>query len=436
MAPGCYLEYNLASHQKKLHRWYNLKNEVKREDISPSDAVQKVRELLTDSVSLRSRADVKLGSCLSGGVDSSAIVTVMKNERLAAAGFTTVTSVYEDKNCNEEEYSDAVTRQTGFSAVKVYPNLNDMLERKWDEMIYHFDQPFSSASHFSEYHVFKTARENGLTVMLDGQGADEYMCGYWEYFYTYVRELVYKGKYRKAFTNLRSKASLNKIKLASQLYHFLTYVFQPVSKTFSNIFRKNGSSWLNQDYNKNGQLFSSKNIFDLSVNQVMYSSLRYQLHSQDRTSMQFSVESRTPYLDHRLVEFILGLPSDYKINNGSAKQLLLKAVPELPESVRKRTNKLCFPAPGMKWMKENKRSMRKLLQEAIDHTGMFTPKLIRMFDEFCEEDKLIHDESIFFRVISFYKFCKIFKIKLRSGSLLLIPVISHVLDADSQALFA
>jgi asparagine synthase (glutamine-hydrolysing) len=433
LRPGHYLEYDLITHQQKITRWYDLKKEIKYQQIPEEKAVQLVRDLLTDSITIRSKADVVVGSCLSGGLDSSSIVAIIHNEELEGPGFKTITSCYEDKECDEREYSDIITSQTGFPSVKVFPDLDDLLDKgDWDKMIYHFDQPFSSASHYSEYSVFKTARENNLTVMLDGQGADEYICGYSDYFYTYIRQLISKGQFGKAWSNLKNKFSRNEKNIFQGCLNFFKAAYYyPFHKKIRRFSGKSECPWLiNQEKpgvkNKNA-LFEGEGIEEMSLHQMLYSSLGYQLHSQDRNSMLFSIESRVPFLDHRLVENIMGMPSDYKIKNGYSKYILLQAVNELPLEIRYRKTKMCFPAPGAVWMIRNKIRIREELKSAMDYTGMFSDVLLQMFDKFTE-GKTYFDSNIFFRVISFYKFCKIFKLTFKGSTYTIVPNEHDLMD--------
>jgi asparagine synthase (glutamine-hydrolysing) len=204
---GQYLTYNLISHKSTVQQWYNLPEASVEKEVSMDEAIKNIRNLFEDSVRIRMRSDVAVGSCLSGGIDSTAIVSVLNAKNLCAENFATVTSCYKNKKFDEQVYSDVVTKKTGFTALKVFPDLNNLFDlQHMDKMIYHQDQPFSTASHYSEYEVFRTAYRNNLTVMLDGQGSDEFFCGYDEFFVTYLRELLHSGKINLFLHNIRSKA--------------------------------------------------------------------------------------------------------------------------------------------------------------------------------------------------------------------------------------
>ena len=209
LPPGHFMKYDLSTHEITMERWYDLTAATEPIHDHEKDPVKIVNELLSDSVRIRMRSDVQVGSCLSGGLDSSSIVSVIHDRKLADPNFTTITSCYDDKEYDEQEFSDKVTVQTGFPYLKVYPNLDDLMSKDYlNTMIWYHDQPFATGSHYSEFSVFKAARENNIVVLLDGQGSDEYFCGYEEFFLVYIMQLLRRGKWLTAWKNLRHKASI------------------------------------------------------------------------------------------------------------------------------------------------------------------------------------------------------------------------------------
>ncbi|MDP4248105.1 MAG: asparagine synthase-related protein [Bacteroidota bacterium] len=157
--------------------------------------------------------------------------------------------------------------------------------------------------------------------------------------------------------------------------------------------------------------FHEKNIRDLSLAEIAHSSIPYQLHSEDRNSMMFSIESRLPFLDPRLVEYGIGLPSSYKIGpDGYTKYVLREAIRELPESIRHRKDKMGFVAPDAPWITKNKVAVRKELEEVITRTGVFSDQLLDRFDRFI--DGRLGYEPIYFRAMALNRFLKIFKMEI------------------------
>ncbi|MBS1946954.1 MAG: asparagine synthase (glutamine-hydrolyzing) [Bacteroidetes bacterium] len=409
---GHYLRYNLTGHKSKVLQWYDLDSASIKVGDDFETAKKTIRELFVESVRLRMRSDVTVGSCLSGGIDSSSIVSMVHANQLANASFATVTSCYNDPQYDEQQYSDAITDQTGFRPIKVFPNLDCLWdEGHLDKMLYHQDQPFSTASHYSEFSVFKKAKEENIIVMLDGQGSDEYLCGYGEFFNIRVHELLMELRFKKAWQLLCAKAKHRNVSFASQLKYFLqsAYFFK-LAGFVKKCLGREDNIWLQKEWRtlarKGKGLFNEKNIRALSITEIVHSSIPYQLHSEDRNSMMFSIESRLPFLDHRLVEYIIGLPSSFKINEGYSKYIFREAMAELPGAIRWRKDKMGFVAPDEVWVLQNKDKVRANLHDAIKHTGIFTVDLLNRFDRFTA-GKLGY-EAIYFRAMALYRFCRIF----------------------------
>lgn len=418
LQPGHYFRYDLANHQCEIEQWYDLAKASVSIDDGYIDAAIKVRSLFTDSVRIRMRSDVRVGSCLSGGIDSSSIVSIIHSKRLGNEDFATITSCYSDKLYDEQQFSDQLSQQTGFRAVKVFPDLDHLLdEEHLDRMIYHQDQPFSGASHYSEFKVFQTAREQRIIVMQDGQGSDEFLCGYGEFFITRIRELLQSFQWRKAVLLLKEKASHRKTSTFQEIRSFLRTVYEArFIRLVKRMTGKNEYPWLTERWRKIADAslmsFEDSTIRGLSLKEMKYSSIPYQLHSEDRNSMMFSIESRLPFLDHRLVEYCIGLPSSYKIKDGYTKAVLRDAITELPASIKHRKDKMGFVAPDPTWIIQNKERVRQDLDNIIRSTDVFSPEILTRFDKFVKGD--LGYEPIYFRVMAFSRFCKIFKIKISS----------------------
>ena len=413
---GHYLQYNLSNHSINKVKWYDIKEAVKITNLSEEETISTFRKLFTDSVRIRMRSDVTVGSCLSGGIDSSAIVSTVKADNLANANFATITSCFEDKKFDEQKFSDLVTESTGYKAVKVFPNLNDLWDKHHlDKIIFHQDQPAYSGSCYSEFNVFKTARENNMIVMLDGQGSDEYLCGYGEFYITRLKQLFLTLRFATAFSLIKQKAAHRNHSVFAELKLFLkSAILFPAIALIKKLQGKNNYGWLSNDWQKIAEkelvYFNSNNIKDLSIDEIKYTSIPYQLHSEDRNSMMFSIESRLPFLCPRLVEYSIGLDDEFKIKNAYTKYVLRQAVPEMPQAIRERKDKMGFVSPDASWMLKNKEIVRKELSEAVADYGIFNNNTLARFDSFIN-GQLGYD-PLFFRVLSFNRFCKIFKMKV------------------------
>lgn len=416
LRPGHYLTYNLSSHKTDNVQWYDLGKASKPVHDDYETAVKTTRALFLDSTRIRMRSDVRVGSCLSGGIDSSSIVTVIQSQNMANKDFATITSCYEDRKFDEQEFSDLVSQQTGFQALKVFPDLDHLwTEGHLDKMLYHQDQPIASASHYSEFKVFEKAREAGMIVMQDGQGSDEYLCGYGEFFIASVKEDLSRLKLASVSKTLREKSKHRNRSFGCELKSFLnTSYVHHLQKKVKSVIGKSDFPWFSPEWRSiaTGALvnFNSDRVRELSIMEIQHSSIPYQLHSEDRNSMTFSIESRLPFLDHRLVEYIIGLPTAFKIRRGFTKAVLRDAVTELPDRIKHRTDKMGFVAPDISWIRENKDQVRTDLVDLVEQFPIFSNELIRRFDQFIEGN--LGYESIYFRAMAFKRFISLYKIEI------------------------
>ena len=251
--------------------------------------------------------------------------------------------------------------------------------------------------------------------MLDGQGSDEYLYGYPEFYRLMLKRLWLKFRYVKMFSLLKKKANHKNRSSVKELISFVrSALFYPLVILLKQFFGKNNYNWLSRDWQKIAKKeiisFNAKNLRDLSIEEVMYSSIPYQLHSEDRNSMMFSIESRLPFLCPRLVEFAIGLDDSMKMKDAYTKYVLRKAVPEMPRPIRERKDKMGFVAPDAEWMNENRTKVRKEIDDFIKSYGIVNDKLLQQFDNFCEGNQPYN--PVFFRTISMSRFCKIFKLSV------------------------
>lgn len=411
LGAGHNMTYHLSTHQYSINRWYHFPdNQVARMHIR--EAAEEFTRLFEESVATRLHSDVKVGACLSGGLDSSSIVCMANRLQPRSANLTTLGVCWQDKSIDEREYIDTVARHTGINSIKIFPEINDLSNTDvLNKIIYYQDQPIPSTSHFSEYKVYEAAGRNGLTVMLDGQGADEYLYGYgiFNWFHTCGllanRNLVNVAREWNALKRMCSYSDIQVLKtlLYTKYRTGKTQLSPLINETWGREFAKADPLALPQ-----GTRFNARN---LSYNQVFISSLPYQLHSADRNSMCHSVESRLPFLDHRLVEFCYALPDSYKISKGVSKMILREGLKDiLPASIRERKSKLGFPAPEAQWMKDNASWMMKELDEHADVLGQFvlTAKVKNDFNNAVNSGS--SDYAPFFRILSFAKWMKLFNV--------------------------
>lgn len=364
-----------------------------RTDISFEQATARVRDLFLDSVRLHLRSDVPVGSALSGGIDSSAVVCAMRyiDSDVALHAFSYIAS---DSPLNEEAYVDLVAQGVGAQVHKVYPQPEELLD---DLALLSTAQgePFRSTSIFAQYRVFREAARVGIKVILDGQGADELLAGYRGYLGVRLAEFVRAGKLAEAASFVRTCSRNLGVSAAYLVQKAAEYLLPaqvqgPLRKIVG---RELLPSWMNEQWfaregvrgapaaNTHGQpLLKSELLHELQSTSLP-SLLRY----EDRNSMAFSVESRVPFLTTQLVEFVLQLPESYIIgNDGTTKRVFREAMRGIvPDVILDRRDKIGFATPEEQWMRRLDRWIRSLLTSdaAKSVTALDVTKTQQMWDD-------------------------------------------------------
>ncbi|MFN8165351.1 MAG: asparagine synthase (glutamine-hydrolyzing) [Bacteroidia bacterium] len=325
--------------------------------ITEEEAAVKFRNLFEDSIRLHMRADVEVGGCLSGGLDSSAIASVV-SKLFPEIPFKTFTIYFDGKNEVDERpwVNEVLQKYRQLKSFTYSPDEND-LKAEYERAFYHADVPLAGSSPVSQYFVMKLAAQQKIKVLLDGQGSDEYLAGYMHSFYRLIGGLFQKMKLSEAHREFYAhsaiqgfsagkkadafaKSLLSAMKCEQDLYalEYTSYFpFAMKDKKVNFNLRRNGAGKLNEF------------LYHLTFN----TSLPSLLHYEDRNSMAFSIESRVPFLDHRLVEYVFSLPDSLKFKQGITKSVLRKSLDGiLPKSISERTDKKGFVTPGeVKWLR-------------------------------------------------------------------------------------
>jgi asparagine synthase (glutamine-hydrolysing) len=375
-----FLSYQPGSGQPELTRYWQIYPEVDHR-IDPETAVETFRHLLGASVGKRLRSDVAIGTSLSGGLDSSAVVAFCERESSDRYSHKCFTASFGSFEKNELEFARKVAEQFHLEHHIVEIDGSKTVQLM-DEVMRHQEEPFGSASVLAQYEVFRTARQNGVTVLLDGQGADEVLAGYHRYYKWYWREL-YRKKMLAASGEVKAARELGvdegfsfKDKAAALLPEFSAAIVQ--GRKATEAFRQAG---LDRDFafaNKKNLYYSTPTAFDL--NGVLYfnsfvSGLGELLRLADRNSMAHATELRLPFLNHELVAFLFTLPAQLKIRSGWTKWILRQSVKDdLPPEITWRRDKIGFEPPQKKWM-ENKTVQEAIMagkKKLVDH-GILSP---------------------------------------------------------------
>ncbi|WP_100622797.1 asparagine synthase (glutamine-hydrolyzing) [Candidatus Coxiella mudrowiae] len=324
--------------------------------ISLGDAALNLRHLIIQSIKLHMRSDVQIGSCLSGGIDSSTIVSVVSRLQKGKP-LQTFTIYYPNHtHLNESHWAKRVVELSGAIAIYVEPTY-ESFQNELSKLISIQDEPFGSISIFAQYTIFKQISTSQIKVILDGQGPDEMLAGYLGYLPIYLNSLLNKGNYILYRQELR--AAKKRMNISLEKKSFSNFVKYYLKTKYNNLLNPNLS------INSKSEFFDEYECRLFQLNQpqgdfeeqlkdlVCDSNLPQLLRYEDRNSMAFSIESRVPFISKDIVEFCLSLPVSLRINKGYTKAVLREAIKGIvPEDIRLRVDKLGFPAPEVDWLKK------------------------------------------------------------------------------------
>lgn len=376
-----------------IHQYWDINYESIDTSISDKDAVEKLQDLLYTSVKRRMRSDVPVGSSLSGGLDSSIVVGAIEN---MAKGNTikqnTFSARFPGFIKDEGPYIEKVlSRLKNVEAHSTFPDDQKLLA-ELEKIAWHQEEPFNSASIFVQYSVMKLAKEKNVTVLLDGQGADEVFAGYHTYYRPFFNELkkLDKSLYQEQLKSYLELQSSNTINSIAYRPGFAEWSKNGLNSGLKNILRKKfqlykqmQQPFLNRDFfMAHNNIETGINTRFTDLNHSLYHStmgpgLQELLRYADRNSMAHSREVRLPFLSHELVEFMFTLPAKMKIRNGWTKYILREAFKDIvPAEIAWRKDKIGYEAPQQQWLNtpaigELLRSYKeKLVEQKILHKNV------------------------------------------------------------------
>ena len=334
---------------------------------------ERFHELLEDSIQLRLRSDVPIGSCLSGGIDSATIVCLANrlmfdgrsiDPRLVGERQKTFSSCFEDSAYDERTFIEFVIQQTGAEKNYVFPQAKKLFEEV-NSLIWHQEEPFGSTSIYAQWNVMRRAKERGVTVLLDGQGADELLGGYLPSFYPFLGQMLKRMAFWRVIREFSAFRKCHR-EIPNPFVWGIAASIVPGWVTPSlQRYITGRMGWAEEGFRKKYSRHFPKPVkFTGDLNNYLYHIFRFMslpglLHYEDRNSMAFSVEARLPFLDYRLIEYIFSLPMEQKLKEGVTKVILRNAMKgALPEEVRNRMDKMGFATPEDLWF-------RKILREDV-----------------------------------------------------------------------
>lgn len=321
---------NLDTHKSELTHYYKLSNQGAIEEKKSKDYIESYSSLLQDSIKIRLTADVPLTCSLSGGLDSSTIVAYAGIEKPDLSPFSIS---YGDQGVNSElPYIKSIHEKYNLEGTVLSPD-NKELNLLLDDCLYHQDVPFDNTSVLAQFFLYRNMSKKGFKVSLGGQGADEVLAGY---------DKFYLGLWRRS--SLRDKAAL--------IYNLLNKEIVNPLQAYAQMNKyKQRNTKIRKRHLKEFDIHTDRpcreeSIQKMSLNLMNYMGLSALLRYEDRNAMAHGIESRLPYLDHRLVDYTFRLPDNLKINKGVKKYIQREAFKNLlPEKIYSRFGKLGFYIP-------------------------------------------------------------------------------------------
>jgi asparagine synthase (glutamine-hydrolysing) len=329
-----------------------------RAQLSFAEAAARLRELFLESVQLHMQSDVPVGAALSGGVDSSSVVSAMRHldPRFELHVFSYTA---DDPRLSEERWIDVVGGATRAVVHKVHATADELVT-DLDDLIRAQDEPFGSTSIYAQYCIFRRAHQEGIKVMLDGQGADELLAGYSYYYVPRLEALLRRGRWIQAARLVRALESFPGVPAGRILRSACSGVAPDL------VHRVRGTpqaaaapAWLNLHW------FGAQGVEHTlprrrhdrrSLGEQLWTALGRGLppllRYADRNSMRHSVESRVPFLTSELAEFVLSLPDEYLIGrDGTTKSVFRAAMRGIvPDAILDRRDKIGFETPEQRWL--------------------------------------------------------------------------------------
>ena len=358
LLPAERMTIDLRSLDLSIECYWRVDPTLKNKKLSDDDASGQLYDILEDAVRIRMRSDKPVGTCLSGGLDSSSIVSLNRKILGANEKYNTFTGIFPGSSTDETEFAKLVSDKFNLTGHFIEPKAKDFVDNL-ESFIWSNELPVGSSSQYAQWSVFRLAKNTGISVLLDGQGADEVLGGYEQYFSEYLeaisqfqskKEVALKAarikeRYPLAVPNLKNKNFLPiqlKWVLANLSGNGSNFLFG-VSRDIANKIHHANKRDLDKRFNP-----LSRALKDDALHAHLPTLLRY----GDRNSMAHSLEIRLPFCDHRIIEFSLSLDPEQLMGKTQTKFLLRKAMEDiLPRRIQTRWNKQGFLPPQQNWFK-------------------------------------------------------------------------------------
>lgn len=366
----------LQANDMCINRYYDIHKDEQNDG-------SKFMELFYDAIKLRTKTDVPLATTLSGGMDSSSIVSVMANKMEYKP--TTYTLAYPGYKLDESNFALKVNQKYKIAS-HLTTTTEEYLTQHIDSLVYHQDEPFAGITVMAQSNIYENINRDGYKVVLGGQGGDEILCGYDKFSLGYFKEKI-KTQPLVAITEMFQFQKLRSFDVAGALQSIVFY---------ENNKRKKFVAWYILNEKQDSTRFKrtqENDIFEMSYNLLFGLGLSALLRYEDRNSMSFGIESRLPFLDYRLVKYCLHMNSNLKLKNGITKDILRKSMKDIvPDDIINRNDKMGFVTPQNEWMNDRKDHYLKLANNALDQMPFIDREKVKVL--------LPQDNNLLWRVIN------------------------------------
>jgi asparagine synthase (glutamine-hydrolysing) len=359
-------------------RYWDIDGAGPKRDVT-GDLIAECRELLTDAARLRLRSDVPVGGTLSGGIDS-ATITALVDQRLATGVYHVFSVQFPGHQQDESRYVSELAAQSSHVRLHMLTPRSAELVQDLPRLIWHQEEPFGDTSVYAHYRLMQLARENGVKVLLTGQGADEVFCGYGSYYRAYLGHLLACARISTLIQEIRKRQQIAGENVPDLVRAAFYHAAPPWLRTrVQSAVLHHNSSWLRPEV---ANLVMRRRFWRRPkgwsrLDWYLYEALRkwslpHILRHDDRNSMAFGIESRAPYLDFRLAELLFSTADEAKVANGRMKTLLRGIGTGLiPESITNRTDKIGFFTPLGDWLADAREFTFDLLNTEFAKTNPY-----------------------------------------------------------------
>lgn len=413
---GSYLLYDIKRQTYFVDLWYHL-TPKKTVNIDFESSKEGLYSLLNSSIKYCIDTNEKLCASLSGGIDSSTITVIVEEifeENKHAIPLETISSVSTHKKYDESDFIKSVIESGNYTPHFIYAGFEDLV-RDFDNIIWHQEEPFASAGTVAQWLIAKSAKEKQISFILDGQGADEILGGYLQSFGNLFLNSLLSFKISPLFNGIMGAKSIHGYSAIDIIRLILTSLSNKQLYSFFVNKTMLGSQWIKDK--RDITLYPDWKKINTSlrtelIDQITFTKLPVLTHGVDRNTTAHSLESRLPFLDHRLVEYALALPDNYKINQGKTKYVLREAMRgKLPDLITDRHDKKGFITPEEIWVKQNPEFFLNEIKNTVSLASAFIePKILKYFEKVISGSlKYNHD---LFSFISFGRWLQKYNISI------------------------